>query len=240
MRFWIFLCVLLVALVILTSATDNEPGFKLDKSEIVAGESVHLSWLWPPAKRGYLSGRGLLERPSGDKIEVTPQETTSYVLVLEAPGSSPRILTERVIVRGSKGSSGDWPDNPFDPLVYQASYDIHSSSLAEVLNKIESVLRDDEGFEVRQFSQIKDQVVFSTSFHQSNKLNDSSERPRKLRRIAYHVEVTDMKSGSIHISISTSIQWRIVVDTRWFLESSSSSERYRSATTELWKALRIN
>lgn len=238
------LCVLLFALsavwIGFASPIPNGPSFTADRLEIPAGNSVKLSWQWHLATRGYLSSVGSLDHPSGDAIKVSPDETTSYVLVLEAPGLSPRVLTQRVIVRGAKGSSGVWPPDPFAPLAYQTDYDIHSPSLAAVCARIRSVLRDDRGFEIRQFSQAEDQIVFSTAFLQNARLGEPDENPRKFRRVAYRVAVTAGKSDLIHVNLSSTIEWRIVVDTRWFSENSSSSNRYQAETADLWRALKVN
>jgi len=67
----------------------------------------------------------LVDHPSSDTVEVSPNETSSYVLILEAPGALPRVLAQRVVVRGAKGKSGDWPDDLFVPLAYQADHDVN-------------------------------------------------------------------------------------------------------------------
>lgn len=218
----------------------DEPLFKADKPEIAAGGSASLSWQWNPATRGYLSSLGLVDHPSSDTVRVSPDETTSYVLILEAPGLLPRVLVQRVVVRGAKGRSGDWPDDLFVPLAYQADYDINSTSLSVLAARVRSVLHDDRGFEVRQFSPAEDQIVFSTAFLQNAKLNEANESPRKFRRIAYRVALTAGKSGLIHVNLSSSIEWRVVVDNRWFPENSSSSDRYKIQTDDLWSSLKAN
>jgi hypothetical protein len=239
MKFWILPFALSAVLTGFASPAPDEPSFKADKSEIPTGGSARLMWQWNPATRGYLSSIGLVDHPSGDTISVSPGETTSYVLILEAPGVSPRILAQRVVVRGAKGSSGDWPTDPFAPLAYQADDDIHSTSMSTVAARVRSVLRD-RGFEIRQFSQAEDQVVFCTAFLQDSKLNEPNESPRKFRRIAYRVALTAEKSDLIRVNLSSSIEWRIVVDARWFLENSSSSNRYKTQTDDLWSSLKAN
>ena len=240
MRFRLLAFVLSIVCVCIASPVPEVPSFTADRLEISAGDSVRLSWRWDSARRGYLSSVGLLDHPSGDSVMLSPDETTSYVLILEAPGLSPRILTQHVAVRGSKGSSGDWPREPFGPLAYETDYDIHYTSLAAVSARIRSVLRDDRGFEIRQFSQAEDQVVFYTAFLQNAKLSEPNESPRKSRRIAYRVALTARKSDLVHVNLSSSIEWRIAVDNRWFPENSSSSNRYQMQTADLWRAFKAD
>jgi hypothetical protein len=232
--------VLQTALVALAAPALDEPSFQVDTPEIQARGSATLRWQWSPATRGYLSSLGLVDHPSGDSVSVSPDETTSYVLILEAPDQSPRVLTRRVVVRGAKGSSGYWPSDPFAPLAYEVDYDMHSKSLAAVSARIRSVLRDDRGLEIRQFSQQEGQITFYTAFLQNAQLNQPDERPRRFRRIAYRVRLAAGKPDLIHVNISSTIEWRLVVDTRWFLENSSASNRYQTQTTDLWRAFRGN
>jgi hypothetical protein len=240
MRLRTALFVLLTALVVLAAPAPDEPWFRVDTTEIPARGDTKLSWLWNPATRGYLSSLGIIGHPAGDTVRASPDETTTYVLILEAPGQSPRVLTQRVIVRGAKGSTGDWPSDPFAPLAYQADYDLQFKSLAAVSARIRSVLRDDRGFEIRQFSQEQDQIIFCTAFLQNAKLNEPNERPRRFRRIAYRVALAAGKSNLIHVNLSSSIEWRLVVDTRWFPEKSSSSNRYQTQTADLWRAFKAD
>jgi len=240
MRFWVLRFALSAVLVAFASPIPDEPLFKVDQSEIETGGSTNLRWRWNPATHGYLSSLGLVDHPSSDTVSVSPDETTSYVLILEAPGLLPRILTQRVIVRGAKGTSGDWPNDLFAPLAYQADDDIHSKSLATVAAKVRRVLHDDRGFEIRQFSPAQGQIVFCTAFLQNDKLSEPNESPRRYRRIAYRVALAAARSDLIHVNLSSSIEWRIVVDTRWFPENSSSSDRYRKQTADLWGAIKAN
>jgi hypothetical protein len=216
----------------------DEPLFKVDKPEIAAGGSAGLSWQWKQATRGYLSSVGLVNHPSGETVNVSPNETTSYVLILEAPGSSPRVLAQTVVVRGAKGRSGEWPDDLFVPLAYQSDYDIGSASLSVLAARVRRFLQDDRGFEIRQFSPTEGQIVFSTAFLHDAKLSEPDESPRRLRRIAFHVVLAASKSDLIHVNVSSIIEWRIAVDDRWFPEDSSLSSRYKAQTDDLWRSLK--
>lgn len=236
MRFFALAFLLSTTVVGHASPASDDPWFKADTLEIAAGGSAKLNWHWNLATRGYLTSVGLVEHPSGDTVSVSPIETTSYVLILEAPGFSPRILTQHLVVRGGKGKAGVWPDDPFTPLAYKADHDIRSTSLAEAAARVRNVLQDDRGFEIQEFSQ-DDQVVFLTAFLQSSNLNEPNESPRRFWRIAHRVALDPTQtSGLIRLHLSSAIQWRIVVDNRWFLENSSSSDRYQRQMKGLWNA----
>src|SRR5437867_1178143 len=139
MKFFVMAFVLSTALTGFAPPVTDEPWFKADPAEIPAGGSAKLSWQWKAATRGYLSSVGFVNRPSGETVNVAPSETTSYVLIVEAPGLEPRVLTQRVIVRGSKGSSGIWPPDPFAALAYQADKDVRSISLATLAERVRTV-----------------------------------------------------------------------------------------------------
>jgi hypothetical protein len=225
-----------LAVIALGASPPDEPWFRVEPPEITAGNRAILSWGWRDAAGGYLSDLGLVEHASDGRVTVSPEQTTSYVLVLDAPGRSPRVLTLRLAVRGSKGSSGDWPSDVFDPLPYQVEYDIRSPSLSSVAARVRRALKA-RGFELRQFSQTEGQVVFATAFLQGAALNDPDENPRRFRRIAFRIAIIQLGSSTVHVNLSSSIQWRAVIDTRWFPEKSSSTNRYPKQTTDLWNAI---
>jgi hypothetical protein len=234
------LYVLLAALGAVALPALDEPWFRAETLEIPVGRSAQLSWHWSAATRGYLSSQGSVDHASGGTVGVSPAETTSYVLVLEAPGVTPRILTQRLIVTGTKGSAGVWPADPVAPLSYKADYDIVSASMVELAIRVRKVLRDDWQFEIRQFSQEEGQLVFATAFLQTSKLNEPNESPRRVRRIAYRVALRAGKPNIVHVNLSSSIEWRAVVDSRWFPENSSSNDRYHRHTSNLWDSIRAH
>lgn len=80
--------------------------------------------------------------------------------------------------------------------------------------------------------------MFLTAFFQTPKLSEPDESPRKFRRIAYRVALSADKSDQIHVNVSLSIEWRIVVDNRWFPENSSSSGRYKTQADDFWRSVK--
>ncbi len=212
------------------------PWFRADPAEVVAGGPVTLTWGWAGAKDGYLSSHGHIDHPSDGSAIVLPLETTSYVLVLEAPGVAPRILSVRVAVTGAKGGSGEWPPDLFVPLEFRREFDSRAS-LVKLAVRLRSLLQDEWGFETRQFVGEGAEVVLATAYRQQSTLDDPREGVRRIRRIAYRTSLRATGTAAVHIQISASIQWRPVVDTRWFPESSSSSDRYKKETDRLWESL---
>jgi hypothetical protein len=231
--------VLLAAIFAHARAADDEPWFRADRTEIPVGASVDLSWHYGAATRGYLSNIGLIKHPEGGKVTVSPTETMSYVLVLEGPSSPPMVLTQLVTVSGAKGSAGTWPNDPFNPLDYgDVPYDLQPASLAVTAEKVQKLLRDDWGFEFQPYSRPDSrEIIFVTKFHQRSALNNPSETPRKIREIAYRVDLRPERAYRVHVGISATIRWHLVVDSRWFFENSSSTSIYPNQIGALWRAL---
>jgi hypothetical protein len=201
---------------------EDHPLFSIDKEEIPLGESATLTWRWPLATEGYLSSVGMLRSPKGGSTEVRPRETTDYVLVLDAPGVPPTALSRRLIVRGAKGSASDWPQGWFDELPFWRDYNINSQSLPRIVYRTHAVL--DAMGEVRPWTKDRDTAVLATAFSQLEDLNTHDESPKRVRRIAYRVELSSSGTSKvIRLHISVAIEWRVVIDRHWFPENPSSS-----------------
>ena len=204
--------------------------------EVPPGEKVSLRWHWNVATNGYLSSIGRIDSASGGTAIVAPTETSSYVLVLEAPGLPPRVLSLRILVPGAKGSASVWPTDLFVPLTFQNDYSLNATSLATVAAKVRDVLQNRRGFELRQFSPSDGQIVIATAYMQRQELNNSDETPKEFRRIAFRISlVAGTVPRSVHVNISATIEWRVPIDDRWFPEDSSSSIRYRIQMNDLRK-----
>lgn len=216
----------------------EQAWFRADTTEIPAGGSAVLNWHWAEATNGYLSSIGVIEHPSNGSVRVKPDQTTSYLLILEGPGGVTRTFTQRVVVSGAKGNYGDWPDL-LEPLPYKREYQSSSISLVQGAAKVRKVLQDDLHFQLRQF-QIEDQSIFATAWLQDSTLDLPNERTRKFRRVAYRVAVQPTPDHNLRFSISSAIQWRLAIDTRWFAENSSSSDLYSRHLGNLWDSLRKN
>jgi hypothetical protein len=137
---------------------DRQPSFNVDAAEIRAGEAANLTWKWQSASTGYLSCYGLLYHPKGDLLRIIPSETTDYVLILEASGVSPRILSRRVVVRGAKGSESDWPDG-FVPLGAEQQFTAApTDGLSQIADRTRRILQDDRHLVLRQFAPDSDRI----------------------------------------------------------------------------------
>jgi hypothetical protein len=205
----------------------KSPGFIAEPPEISAGSSAELRWEWPQASRGYLTGAGSLESPPKGTLNVAPRETTDYILILETPDQSTKILSQRIVVRGAKGSVSDYPPDPFDGV--PKSFDT-SGTLTDVAVRIRTLL--ERGFNVRD-STHHEKAVFTTSWAQRPSVNNLNERPRKIRQIAYRVELTRVAKGKVHVDLAAIIQWRLTIDRNWYEEKSSSTTIYQTELERL-------
>lgn len=205
---------------------EDRPLFTADKEEIPLGESATLTWKWPVASEGYLSSIGMIQNPKGGSTEVRPRETTDYVLVLDAPGMSPTVLSRRIIVRGGKGSASDWPQDWFDGLPFSSGYTSAGQSLSKLVGRTKTVL---QAFgEVREWSKDENTYVLATAFSQPADLNTADGRREKVRRIAFRIELSSLgASKSIQLHISVAIESRAIIDRRWYPENASSSTIYQ-------------
>ena len=213
----------LFSLLALAEQPPDQAWFRSDTLELRGGGSAKLMWHWTAATSGFLSGRGVLENPKDGSFSVSPSESTEYVLILEARNAPTQVLSARVLVRGAKGSAGEWPTDPFTPFPFEANYDV-TESLAVLAAKTDKILQDTLQFQVRRFAAADGQVVFYTAFQQQKALLGEEDRGKKVRRIAYRVALsTKGIHNPIHVNLSASIDWRPVIDKRWLVENSSSS-----------------
>jgi len=219
----------------------DEPWFKAEKGEIPFGGATTLSWQWNGAIRAYLSSHGPIGNPARGTLNVSPMETTTYVLILEAPGLPSKVLTQRIIVATGAKGSGVWPhDDIHLPLAHSSEFDLRSGSMARAASKVRRVLQDDRKFEIRQVSPGDGQMVFATAYLQDPMLVEPNETPRRIRRIALRVFLRVEATNVIRLRISSIIQWRSSIDSRWFPESSSSTDRYHKYTASLHGALQAD
>jgi hypothetical protein len=72
-----------------------EEAFDADTHEVSPGQPAHLTWKSSTATEAYLSSYGLLSNPRSGSLEEKPTETTDYVLILEAPGVPPQVLSHQ-------------------------------------------------------------------------------------------------------------------------------------------------
>jgi hypothetical protein len=187
-----------------------------DRVEVSQGESATLTWSWPSASQAYLSTAGLVANAGSGSMEVRPKETTDYVLVIETSSHETRILSQRVVVKGAKGSSTEWPRNPFLPLAYEREYRVAKISLVRLADRVRTLL---SSFEVQQFSQERETLVFVTGFSEKAELKRAGE-PRR-RAIQYRVALSSFGSEPIQVKVSATIRWRGLIDNRWFPETSN-------------------
>jgi hypothetical protein len=201
----------------------DQTWFRSDKSELSAGGNVKLTWHSSAATSAYLSGFGLVENPKNGSATVSPPETTDYVLILEIPSGPPQIFSQRIVVRGAKGSAGEWPADPFQPLGFERNYPDVAASLAMLARTTERVLQDSWKFQIRRFSLGDGEIVFYTAFSQEPSLIAEEDRGKKVRRIAYRVALSATAVDRIQVNLSARIDWKPVIDRTWFQENSLTS-----------------
>jgi len=209
-----------------------EATFQADPETLQGTGATRLSWRWLGAEEGYLTNVGLLGEPKAGARMVDVGETTNFVLILEGRGRSV-VLSRRVVVKGSKGDDDSWP-NAFQPFAVENHYHLGRASLPRLIEKVNGVLQNQLGYRVHDFSLEPGEVVLNTAFLQGRAPIPSAHGPARWVRRAIRVEIkAPIESASIEVGVSARVDFRLVVDERWYPEPPSSSALYRDAIDEV-------
>lgn len=207
--------------------------FEADSSTISAGSTATLRWTAPEAARIYLSEQGVIKNPKSGSMTVSPRRPTNYVMVFEKPDSTTVLASYRIDVTGSERPSGVWPTDPTVPLAVENNYDF-PQALLDTAVKVAVVLQNRRKFEVKQIIDNANKLVFYTAYKEASDLPGAPTAPNRLRRIAFRVALGPLpKPPGVRAAISTSIQWRTIIDDRWFPENSSASNVFQDAISAL-------
>ncbi len=212
----------LASMLMQTAPEPTQASFGVEPREISIGGSANLTWNFPAAERAYLSNVGIVRDPRGGTMTVAPTETTDYVIIMER-GGEPTIMSTRLIVRGSKGTESDWPTPLFTAYVVP----IRESSalkLVDLACRVRKILQGK--FDMHQTSE-DGKFDFYTAFAERSDLTSADERRRLRRRIAFRVELSKPAGRKVEIEVRAAIQYRVVIDRRWFNENPSSSTYYQ-------------
>jgi hypothetical protein len=169
----------------------SRSDLKVDKQSINAGQSAIISWNMKADQKAYILGIGRVFGTGS--TEVKPGRSMVYTLVTEGPeGISVR--SAAIDVSGSRGQE-DGCQRDESRFKYPISFELHFTSLVDLLERVHHVLQDELAFTV-DASQTPNKLrfLYVTNCSQRADLVQSAERQIGARRVSYRVELSGPES----------------------------------------------
>jgi hypothetical protein len=132
---------------------------------------------------------------------------------------------------------GELPEHLFEPLSFAQNFDAPNQFVDTLADRCKKALAS---FDVEAYKNPDTgNLVFVTAFSQRPELSQADERPKRMRKIAYRVELSSPRSpGLVRLNLSADIKWRLVIDPRfWYAENPTSSKLYLQSVTLLKKQI---
>jgi len=193
--------------------------FDVQPKSVQLASAALLSWHVANATAIYIFPIGMVE-VSGTR-EITPNQTTSYVLFAEGPGGIDHAEIT-ISVTGIKNLPGGFKaQNVFEP---QLTSKIRVPSWPHLANHIQSVLQDSMGYYCRLVQSVEGLWVFDTRL---SNLARKNERQVAGRRLAYRIEIPEAQtdSGEFSYEVSTYLEYQPKILQKWLPEWDSPIHR---------------
>lgn len=206
-------------------------NFHVQPTTISPGGTVTLTWGKLSARSAYITDLGEVSTEGGH-TKLALLESHTFLLVTEQPSGAVVVSSHPVSVKGTKGTSQPWPD-PFDfPVAFEQNFQTEST-VTKLLRRVRLVFRDDLQLQARETSIAPNVIVIYSAFTESRKLVPDV---RRVWRLAYRVTITPTLPKP-WVAVSAAVQWRPVIDSRWFTGDSGAGDAMRSLVVNLRKRL---
>ena len=222
-----FLVFLLICILPIQDSQVRRIELVVEPAVLAVGKTASLSWSVKGGGKIFVSHVGSVQ--SSGRIEIKPEQTTTYTLVAEG-NNAVFTKTITVDVTGSKGENEFPNETNFKyPIVSKLVW----PSFPELLQHIQSVLQDTMTFTLNEYLKSDGQYVFVTNQSQRPDLVKKAETRIGARRIAYLVEVAreNPKSEGHTYTIKALIEYRRKVERSWRGEADESM--YQQQTRRL-------
>ena len=212
----------ILCLLAASTAQSNDQVMELDVSpaRVSVGDVAVLSWRVTNARGMYLSSVGEVG-PSG-AIELHPDHSTSYSLVVDGPDSVSMLIVALDVEGAKDPGEPDCPRNNMFKYPYKSS--VEGVDYHRLLGVFHDVLQDRMEFCVHEPIPRHGPAHFFTSCSEKSYLVGSDERTIGARRIAYSIKIEKpgQADSLIHYTVTAAIQYRKKIVRTWRLETYDS------------------